>query len=112
MYTVKATDVQEVERLNARVRLVVTRNTFPGLEAASQGMLSLDPGAAMKDHVHEKSIEIFYPVSGKAVLVINGEEYLMEPGIAACVPKGVGHYLRNDSQDTAFQTIITHVPHL
>lgn len=111
MYTVKIDDVQEIPRLNARVRLAISRNTFEGLEEASQGLLILDVGKAMDDHVHEKSIEMFFPIEGRAVLVIGNEEYPVEPGIVACVPKGVYHYLKNVS-DVTFKTVFTHVPHV
>ena len=111
MYTAKISDIDEIPRLNAKVRLVISRNTFPGLKEASQGLLTLDVGKAMENHVHENSIEMFFPIEGKAVIVIDEVEHPLEPGIVACVPKGVLHYLKNVS-DVVFKTIFTHAPHL
>jgi oxalate decarboxylase/phosphoglucose isomerase-like protein (cupin superfamily) len=111
MYTVKINDVQEIPRLNATVRLAISRNTFPGLEEASQGLLTLDAGKTMDDHLHENSIELFFPIQGKAILMVDNVEYPMEPGVVACVPKGVSHYFINKSGEV-FKTVFTHVPHL
>lgn len=111
MYVARIQDVDEIPRMGAKVRLAISRKTFPGLEDASQGLLTLGGGKSMENHVHENNMEMFFPIEGAAVLVIDGTEYSMEPGMVACVPKGVPHYFRNDA-DTVFKTVFTHVPHV
>ena len=109
-YLVKLADVAEIDRLNARVRLAVSKNTI-GEEDVSQGLLRLEPGKAMDEHIHEKSVEIFFPIEGQCEIVINGESYYLEPGVIARVPKGVPHYLKN-IYDKEFKVVFTHVPHV
>jgi quercetin dioxygenase-like cupin family protein len=51
-------------------------------------------------HVHDKTDELLYCISGEAIQGIDNEEYVMRPGDAMIIPKGRVHYLRNDGKET------------
>ena len=53
------------------------------------------PGGGHGNHVHIKSDELLFCISGKAVIVIEGTEYRMKPGDAMIIPKGKAHWGKN-----------------
>jgi len=54
------------------------------------------PGAYHGNHVHSKSDELLFCISGKAIQVIENTEYRMKPGDAMIIPKGKAHWMKND----------------
>ena len=55
----------------------------------------LSPGGYHGTHVHYKSDELLFCISGEAIQAIDGVEYLMKPNDAMFIPKGVPHWMKN-----------------
>jgi len=54
------------------------------------------PGAYHGNHIHNKSDELLFCLSGEAIQAIEGVEYVMKPGDAMIIPKGKTHWMKND----------------
>lgn len=57
------------------------------------------PGAYHANHVHMKSDELLFCISGKAVQSVGDVEYVMTPNTAMILPKGIPHFMRNDGPE-------------
>ncbi|MCI0571528.1 MAG: cupin domain-containing protein [Myxococcaceae bacterium] len=62
-----------------------------GASAAALTLLTLAPGAAVPEHVHEGSTEILYIEEGTLEMTVAGKVYTAGPGDAVYIPAGVKH---------------------
>ena len=94
--TVKITHALEKEEINGPLRLCAT--------------LTLEPGASIGEHIHEKEDEIFYIVSGTAKVVDNGVEKVVYAGDSIITGNGGSHSIENIGIDNlvVFATIVTY----
>ncbi len=68
---------------------------------------TLAPGSSIGLHTHETSSEILYLLSGEAVMVCDGEEERLTPGMVHYCPKGHSHTLLNRSDgDVTFFAVV------
>lgn len=51
------------------------------------------PGAYHGNHVHNNSDELLFCLSGEAIQAIEDKEYLMRPGDAMIILKGIAHWM-------------------
>ncbi len=77
-------------------RLLVSDATM-GYEGACLFRAVFPPGAYHGSHLHTESDEILYCISGEAIQAIEDVEYVMKAGDAMLIPRGVVHWMRNDS---------------
>lgn len=56
----------------------------------------LPAGAGSQAHVHQRSRQFFYVLSGEATMVLGRREVTLGPGSGLEVPPRTGHHLRND----------------
>lgn len=77
---------------------LVGRRIFQG-EHLEMAHVSLKPGARMPDHAHADGDQCYYVLAGKGVLVLEGEEFELTPGIAAFIPLGKEHHTENRGDD-------------
>jgi mannose-6-phosphate isomerase-like protein (cupin superfamily) len=56
------------------------------------------PGGYHGNHLHHKSDELLFCISGEAIQAIKDVEYRMKPGDAMRIPKGVPHWMKNDGK--------------
>ena len=56
---------------------------------------TLDPGAAVPPHRHEKAEQALYFAAGFGEVTIAGHQVAAEPGVTVHVPKGVTHAIAN-----------------
>ena len=94
--TVKITHALEQTEINGPMRLCAT--------------LTLEPGASIGEHNHEKEDEIFYIVSGTAKINDNGTEKIVYAGDTIITGNGDSHSIENIGIDTlvVFATIVTY----
>ena len=69
------------------------RRVRAGLGVTSFGMqvIELPPDFSMypnHDHSHDEQEEVYVPLSGRAILKVEGEEHTLEPGVFARVGPG------------------------
>ena len=94
--TVKITHALEKEEINGAMRLCAT--------------LTLEPGASIGEHIHEKEDEIFYIVSGTAKVMDNGVEKIVYAEDSVITGNGGSHSIENIGIDdlVVFATIVTY----
>ena len=56
---------------------------------------TLDPGAAVPIHRHDKAEQVLHFLSGRGRVSLSGHEIRAEPGTTVHVPKGVEHGIAN-----------------
>lgn len=56
---------------------------------------SVPPGGSEKRHCHAIARQVFFILSGQAVMELDGEEHLLTPGDAIHIPPGRPHQFRN-----------------
>jgi mannose-6-phosphate isomerase-like protein (cupin superfamily) len=57
----------------------------------------LKPGVSVGIHDHRQDEEYYYIISGKGIMILDGEEFEVGPGDIAAVYPGGSHGLRNHS---------------
>lgn len=62
-----------------------------GAPEASLALLSLQPGARVPEHVHEKSVELLYILEGEVEMSVAGEGFRAGAGTALRVPVNTRH---------------------
>lgn len=76
--------------------------TFPWADVNTpigSGYCIVRPGTETLRHVNEPADEdeLFVGIQGHAIVVMDGQEYPMTQGDQVFIPRGVSHYIRNDS---------------
>jgi mannose-6-phosphate isomerase-like protein (cupin superfamily) len=61
--------------------------------------LTLEQGCSIGKHMHQKESEIFYILSGEAVVDDNGKEVTLFPGDVAICYSGQSHSIRNEKAE-------------
>lgn len=93
---IKPLDVGEEEGFRGvDSRLLISDETV-GSESACLFRAIFPSGAYHGKHVHLKSDELLYGLSGRALQGIGDTEYEIGPGVAMIIPRGEVHWLRND----------------
>lgn len=59
----------------------------------------IEPGASIGEHVHVRTEEIYYIISGHALMKINGESIPCSAGDLITAPIGTAHGIENQSQE-------------
>lgn len=55
-------------------------------------LVKVPPGVEVPEHIHASQDDILFPLSGKAIMWIDGVgDFPLIPGVAVRVPKGVRH---------------------
>ena len=74
--------------------------------------ITLEPGASIGYHQHEKEEDIYYILTGIATVNLNGETRSVYPGEAVYLAAGGSHSIANDGQVPLefVSVILTHEP--
>jgi mannose-6-phosphate isomerase-like protein (cupin superfamily) len=68
-----------------------------GAENQSLAEATLEPGQATERHYHGATEEIYYVVSGRGDMEVEGERARVAPGDAILIPPGAWHQIRADA---------------
>lgn len=60
------------------------------------GLNCFRPGQSHALHAHASMDKLYHVVQGTGVLLLEGEEHALSPGLTAIAPAGVPHGIRND----------------
>lgn len=71
---------------------------FPGSAIKSVGVVRLEPGASVGDHVHQGDEDFYYCISGAGVVVDNGVEHPFTPGTLQISRSGESQAILNTSE--------------
>jgi mannose-6-phosphate isomerase-like protein (cupin superfamily) len=70
---------------------------FDGMNRIMKGRLR--PGASIGVHTHETSSEIVYIISGHGIVIMDGQEEQLKPGVCHYCPKGHTHTMINNTEN-------------
>jgi putative monooxygenase len=70
---------------------ILLANEETGARAASLGVLELQGGAGVPEHIHEHSVEMLYVEEGGAEMTIEGQVMPVRAGDAVYIPAGTRH---------------------
>jgi mannose-6-phosphate isomerase-like protein (cupin superfamily) len=73
---------------------VLLLNEATGASAASLGVLELETGAQVAEHLHESSVEMLYVEEGSAEMTVEGQLLTVKAGDGVYIPAGVRHSAR------------------
>jgi mannose-6-phosphate isomerase-like protein (cupin superfamily) len=76
-------------------------------------LMNLKPGEEIGMEVHEENDQFFRFESGEGKCIIDGNEYMLEDGVAIIVPAGAQHNVINtsESEDLKMYTIYSPAHH-
>lgn len=63
------------------------------------GLATFPGGTLAATHMHETEEEIIYILSGKGAIIAEGDERVLEPGVAVFIPPGLPHQIRADGDE-------------
>ncbi|MFY0579055.1 cupin domain-containing protein [Cystobacter fuscus] len=69
-------------------------NEETGASAASMGVLELQGGSTVPEHVHADSVEMIYVEEGGAEMTVEGQAMSVRQGDAVYIPAGLRHSVR------------------
>lgn len=75
----------------------ITQMYFDGMNRIMRGRLR--PGASIGLHTHDTNSEIVYIISGHGIVIFDGEEEELRPGVCHYCPKGHAHTMINNRDD-------------
>jgi quercetin dioxygenase-like cupin family protein len=84
-------------------------NEETGARAASLGVLELQAGAGVPEHIHEDSVEMLYVEEGGAEMTIEGQVMPVRAGDAVYIPAGTRHAARIPEGAPRFRAVQVYV---
>jgi quercetin dioxygenase-like cupin family protein len=84
-------------------------NEATGARAASLGVLELQGGAQVPEHIHEDSVEILYIEEGGAEMTVEGQPMRVRAGDAVYIPAGVRHAARVPEDTSRLRAVQVYV---
>lgn len=81
-----------------------------GLKEAAMTELLMSPGAAVAEHVHDRSAELLYVISGRASMTMGDKTYEIGPGTSIYIPAGTKHSVRVTSLVEPLRAIQVYTP--
>jgi quercetin dioxygenase-like cupin family protein len=84
-------------------------NEETGARAASMGILELQGGAGVPEHIHENSVEMLYVEEGGAEMTIEGQVMPVKQGDAVYIPAGTRHAARIPEGAGRFRAVQVYV---
>ena len=70
----------------------------------------LEPGAAVGEHVHSRTEEIYFIVSGKGMMKYNSEEFEVVPGDLIMTPLNGRHGIKNHGTEVLEFVVVEALP--
>jgi mannose-6-phosphate isomerase-like protein (cupin superfamily) len=68
------------------------------------------PGGEVEDHAHERAEHVYYVLSGRGLMTLDGERTVVGPHRAVFIPPGVRHaFVNNGLEDLVF-VVVTSPP--
>lgn len=92
-------------RNNSSVSTLTYFQNFAGGYLVSTSCASFEVGAACGEHDHRGIVEMFYVLSGRGVIVLDGVAHELSTGDCVVVPPGVRHNVHGKSKGSKFRTL-------
>jgi mannose-6-phosphate isomerase-like protein (cupin superfamily) len=99
-YVFKVADVPLIQSPDGTMRdsVMITEDTC-GSDQYTAGLFWVRPGTHGHSDVHPAQDEVYYIISGRGVLHLEGVEHRMAAGDVVFVPKGHEHSVSNDGDE-------------
>lgn len=78
-------------------KVMLRLGDLPHLTNFSQARFA--PGQVASAHAHQDMCEVFFVESGMGMMQIDGQDYLLEPGVCIAVEAGEVHEVRNNGTE-------------
>ena len=88
---------------------ILLTNEQTGARAASMGVLELQAGAGVPEHIHADSVEMLYVEEGGAEMTIEGQAMAVKQGDAVYIPAGIKHSARIPEGAPSFRAVQVYV---
>ncbi len=88
---VNAADLPKYSIAGGKGSAILAVNAVDNGCQVSFGLLELDSGVLIPEHIHEHSDEIIYTTAGAGIFTLNGVEKAVKQGDIICVPAGMKH---------------------
>lgn len=82
---------------NIEKKIIIDNNKIPHLTNFSQGIFK--PGQIASAHSHSDMWEVFFVESGRGIIKVNSQEFLLEKGLYIIVEPNDNHEITNNSQE-------------
>jgi len=79
----------------ANIKRILEQRTLGSKRLAGFGMLELPPNGIFPEHIHPEREEVYYVLSGKGKIIVEGEEIEAEEGLTLYVSGENPHGIRN-----------------
>ncbi|QRK12008.1 cupin domain-containing protein [Archangium violaceum] len=108
-YVVGSADAPTFRVSQGKGTAILLVNEETGASAASMGVLELQAGAGVPEHLHERSVEMLYVEEGGAEMTIEGRMLPVKQGDAVYIPAGTLHSARIPEGAPRFRAVQVYV---
>jgi quercetin dioxygenase-like cupin family protein len=108
-HVVGTTDAPAFRISQGKGTAILLVNEETGARAASLGVLELQAGAGVPEHVHEHSVEMLYVEEGGAEMTIEGQVLPVRQRDAVYIPAGTRHAARIPEGTPRFRAVQVYV---
>lgn len=94
--------IKDIEPFVTKDGSIIREVLHPSNSAVKNQSLAeatVKPGERTREHVHEKSEEIYYILKGSGMIKVGEEESDVTDGNAILIPPGTPHYIKNTGPD-------------
>jgi putative monooxygenase len=102
--------VQVIANGKGGARILLDEATVPGLKEAAMTELVMLPGAAVPEHVHDRSAELLYILSGRGTMTLGDQTLQVKPGMAIYIPPGTKHSFRLETRVEPLRALQVYTP--
>lgn len=81
------------------------------LQTFSVARVCVEPGVRAKPHWHERTEEVYFILSGRAIAHLDDQVHELAAGDALCIPRGKIHYLENQATEPVDYLAISSPPY-
>lgn len=83
----------------------------PGNEDDSENfhfvhLTTLPKGASVGEHFHRDNEEFYLVIQGKGEMLVDGDQYIMEPGFIGLIKNGYAHSMKNIGEDDLQMVVV------
>jgi quercetin dioxygenase-like cupin family protein len=108
-YVVSTADAATFRIAQGKGTAILLVNEETGARAASMGVLELQGGSGVPEHIHENSVEMLYVEEGEAEMSVEGKTLPVRPGDAVYIPAGTRHAARIPEGTARFRAVQVYV---
>lgn len=75
-------------------------------EICDVSQVSIHPGKMVPEHVHDDAEQVYLVSSGSGIVILDGEEFEIQQGMAVIIPRGSRHSTQNTGEEPLIYTYV------